>query len=342
MVNMRILVTGGAGYIGSVMIPLLLENGYKVKCLDRFFFGKESLKEVVSNPNLELIKDDIRWFDPSILRDIDATVDLASLSNDPAGELEPSKTYDINYLGRVRVAKLSKEHGVKRYILASTCSVYGFQESVLGETSSTNPLTTYAKSNVLAEKDVLSLADEEFTVTVLRQATVYGLSPRMRFDLAVNGMVLGAYKNKKIPVMRDGTQWRPFVHVKDTSKAFKTVLESPKDKVNGQIFNVGSNEQNIQILLLAELVKETLPIPIEIEWYGSPDKRSYRVDFDKINNVLAFTPDRTLKDGAREVYEALESGDITDSIKTRTVEWYKYLLEVDRIMQDVVIRGTIL
>ncbi|MGC9345851.1 MAG: NAD-dependent epimerase/dehydratase family protein, partial [Candidatus Bathyarchaeales archaeon] len=330
------------GYIGSVMISMLLERGYKVKCLDRFFFGKETLKDVVSNPNLELIKDDIRWFDPTVLGDIDATIDLASLSNDPAGELNPSKTYDINYLGRVRVAKLCKEYGVERYVLASTCSVYGFQEDILSENSRTNPLTTYAKSNVLAEKDILPLADEKFTVTVLRQATVYGLSPRMRFDLAINGMVLGAYKNKKIPVMRDGAQWRPFVHVKDTSKAFITVLESPKEKVNGQIFNVGSDEQNIQILSLATLVKETLPVPVEIEWYGSPDKRSYRVSFHKIKSVLGFAPDHMLKDGVKEVYDALDSGMVTDSIKTRTVDWYKYLLETYGLMRDVVIRDTLL
>jgi len=273
---------------------------------------------------------------------VDAVVDLASLSNDPSGELNPSKTYDINYLGRVRVAKLSKEYGVRRYVLASTCSVYGFQEEILDENSPTNPLTTYAKSNVLAEKDVLLLADEKFTVTVLRQATVYGLSPRMRFDLAINGMVLGIYKNKKIPVMRDGKQWRPFVHVKDTSKAFITVLESPEDKVNKQIFNVGSNEQNIQIFPLAELLKEALSLPFEIEWYGSPDKRSYRVNFDKIRSFLGFVPSYTPKEGAREVYEALEKGIVTDSLKTKTVEWYKHLLETHRLMREVLLKDTIL
>ena len=339
---MKILVTGGAGYIGSVMTRMLLERGYKVVCLDRFFFGKESLNEVFSNPNFKWVKDDIRWFDPIILKDVDAVVDLASLSNDPSGELNPSKTYDINYLGRVRVAKLSKEYGVRRYVLASTCSVYGFQEEILDENSPTNPLTTYAKSNVLAEKDVLLLADEKFTVTVLRQATVYGLSPRMRFDLAINGMVLGVYKNKKIPVMRDGKQWRPFVHVKDTSKAFITVLESPEDKVNKQIFNVGSNEQNIQIFPLAELLKEALSLPFEIEWYGSPDKRSYRVNFDKIRTALEFTPSYTPKEGAREVYEALEKGIVTDSLKTKTVEWYKHLLETHRLMREVLLKDTIL
>ena len=339
---MNVLVTGGAGYIGSILTTMLLEKGYKVKCLDRFFFGEEPLREISSNSNLELIKDDIRWFDPRILKDVDAVLDLASLSNDPSGELDPSKTFDINYLGRVRVAKLSKEHGVKRYVLASTCSVYGFQEDILNEGSPTNPLTTYAKSNVLAEKDVLSLADDKFTVTAMRQATVYGLSPRMRFDLAINGMILGVYNNKKIPVMRDGKQWRPFIHVKDTSRAFITVLESSTEKVNRQIFNVGANEQNFQILPLAEMVKEAIDVPVEIEWYGSVDKRSYRVDFSKIRQTLGFIPDHTPRDEARAVYEALENGKAADTIKTKTVEWYKHLLDAQKLMQEVIIKDTVL
>lgn len=340
---MQVLVTGGAGYIGSILIPILLDRGHKVKCLDRFFFGMETLDNAQSNANLELIKDDIRWFDPGILKGVDAVMDLAALSNDPSGELEPSKTFDINYLGRVRVAKLSKEHGIERYILASTCSVYGFREDmILDEKSPTNPLTTYAKSNLKAEKDVLLLSDQNFSVTVLRQATVYGLSPRMRFDLAINGMVLGLYKNKKIPVMRNGDQWRPFVHVKDTSKAFLTVMESPKDKVNGEVFNVGSNDQNCQILALAKIIGESLPISLQIEWYGSPDKRSYRVSFDKIHRVLGFEPNYTPKEGALEVYEALKSGKVTDSIKTRTVEWYKHLLGIHALVKSIEIKDTIL
>lgn len=341
--KMQVLVTGGAGYIGSVLIRMLLDRGYKVKCLDRFFFGKEPLKDVLSAPDLELIRDDIRWFDPKFLRDVDAVIDLAALSNDPSGELDPAKTFDINYLGRTRVAKLSREYGVKRYILASTCSVYGFrQDMVLDEGSPTNPLTTYAKSNLMAERDVLPLADSNFTVTVLRQATVYGLSPRMRFDLAINGMTLGLFKRKKISVMRDGDQWRPFIHVKDTSKAFITVLESSEHKVNGEVFNAGSNEQNYQILSLAEMIGEAISIPFEIGWYGSPDERSYRVNFDKIHSTLGFSPDYTANEGAREVYEALEGGKVTDSLKTKTVEWYKHLLSMHATLKEIVIRDTIL
>jgi nucleoside-diphosphate-sugar epimerase len=268
---------------------------------------------------------------------------MASLSNDPSGELDPQKTLDINYMGRVRVAKLSKKQGVKKYVLASTCSVYGFQEGILTEESALNPLTTYAKANVLAEKEILPLADKSFTATVLRQATVYGYSYRMRFDLAINGMVLGFYKNGKIPIMRDGKQWRPFVHVKDTSNAFIKVLEAEPELVNGQIFNVGSDEQNIQIFDLAKLVAESINMPFNYEWYGSPDNRSYKVSFKKIRENLKFKPLYTPKDGAKEVFEALKDGRLNpDDPRTITVKWYKNLLEMQVFIKNVEIDGKIL
>jgi nucleoside-diphosphate-sugar epimerase len=340
---MKVLVTGGAGCIGSVLTGLLLERGHKVVCLDRFFFGKDTLNGVMDNPNLETIRDDVRWFDPKILRGVDTVMDLAALSNDPAGELDPAKTLDINYVGRARVAKLSKEFGVKHYLLASSCSVYGFKEDeILDETSPPNPLTTYAKANLLAEREALQLADNSFVVTVLRQATVYGLSPRMRFDLAINGMVLGAFKNGKIPVMRDGSQWRPFIHVKDTSNAFLKVAEAKKEKVNGQIFNVGSDDQNYQVKSLVDMIAEAIPVEFGVEWYGDPDRRSYRVSFQKFKDALGFKPQCTPKEGAKEVYDALAEGRIRDSAKTRTVEWYKHLLNTQEMMNEILLRGTLL
>jgi len=338
---MRVLVTGGAGYIGSTLLRLLLEKGYDVVCLDRFFFGYDSIKDV--EDQIKVVKDDVRWFDPGILNGVDAVFDLAALSNDPSGELDPQKTLDINYKGRVRVAKLSKKHGVKRYVLASSCSVYGFQEGILTEQSGVNPLTTYAKANVLAERDVLPLADDSFVVTVLRQATVYGFSYRMRFDLAINGMVLSLFRDGKLRIMRDGTQWRPFVHVKDTSRAFIEVMEADSEVVNGQIFNVGSNDQNYQIFDLAKLVAESVGLPFVYEWYGSPDKRSYRVSFDKITNVLGFKPKYTPREGAREVFDALRDGRLSgDDLRTITVKWYKHLLEMQKFIRDVEINGVLL
>ena len=339
---MKVLVTGGAGYIGSVLTRRLLEQGYDVIVLDRLFFGRESLKEVENNSHLKIIKDDIRYFDGSILNNVDVVMDFAALSNDPTGELDPEKTLDINYRGRVRVATLAKKHGVKRYILASSCSIYGFQEGILTESSKENPLTTYANANFMAERETLALADDNFTVTILRQATVYGLSPRMRFDLAINGMVLGFFKNGKIPIMRDGTQWRPFVHVKDTSKAFIMTMEAERNIVQSQIFNVGSNDQNVQILPLAELVAKALNIEFKYEWYGSPDHRSYRICFDKIMNTLKYKPDHTIADGAKEVYMALKEGKVKDDIKTITVQWYKYLIESQKILNEVLYEGKIL
>jgi nucleoside-diphosphate-sugar epimerase len=338
---MRVLVTGGAGYIGSVLCRMLLEKGYDVTCLDRFFFGFDSIREI--EDKMRVVKDDIRWFDPDILRGIYAVIDMAALSNDPSGELDPQKTLEINYKGRVRVALLSKKAGVKKYILASTCSVYGFQEGVLTEDSPLNPLTTYAKANMLAEKDVLPLADKTFNVTVLRQATVYGYSPRMRFDLAINGMVLGFFRNGKVPIMRDGTQWRPFVHVKDTSNTFIKVLEAEDELVNGQIFNVGSDEQNFQIFNLAKLIAEAINLPFNYEWYGSPDKRSYRVSFQKIRKILKFEPKYTPREGAKEVFDALKDGRLNpDDPRTITVKWYKHLLEMHKFIKEIEMNGLIL
>lgn len=338
---MKILVTGGAGYIGSVLSRILLEKGYDVTILDRLYFGIDPIKDITER--ITLIKDDIRWFNPKILKGKDAVLDLASLSNDPSGELDPQKTMEINYKGRVRVANLSKKYGVSKYILASSCSVYGFQDGTLTEESPLTPLTTYAKASANAEKEVLPLSDKDFSVTVLRQATVYGYSHRMRFDLAINGMVLGFYKNGQIPIMRNGKQWRPFVHIKDASNAFAKILESDTELVNGQIFNVGSNDQNVQIFELAQLVAESINIPFKYEWYGDPDKRSYRVSFDKIKEKLNYKTNYTPQEGAKEVFDALKTGILeADDPRTITVKWYKSLIESQSLVKSVEMHGAIL
>ncbi len=321
----QVLVTGAGGYIGSVLVPYLLEHGYSVIALDRFFFGKDKLPD---HKNLSILEDDIRLFDKSILKDVDVVVDLAALSNDPSGELDPVKTWSINYLGRFRVAVLSKLMGVSRYVFPSSCSVYGFQDEVVDENSSTNPLTTYAKANLKAEQESLILSDDKFTVVILRFATVYGFSPRMRFDLAINGMVKGFFENGKIPILRDGTQWRPFVHIKDIAKAVRLVIESPSEIVNGEIFNVGSDEQNVQIFNLAQRVAEAIGIPFQYEWYGLPDHRSYRVSFKKIREKLGFSTDYSIEDGAIEIWKALKEKKLyPNDPKTITVEWYKKLIK---------------
>ncbi len=231
---------------------------------------------------------------------------------------------------------------MKRYILASSCSIYGFKDGLLDEKSPINPLTTYAKANRRAELAAKKLSDDKFTTTMLRFATVFGLSPRMRFDLAVNGMVLGFFKNKQIPIMRNGKQWRPFIHVKDVAEAYVKAIQFPKNKINGEIFNVGSDEQNLQILPLAKEVARAIGIPFKKNWNGDPDSRSYRISFKKFRNTLGFKTKFSVSFGARETYYALQKGKTTDSIKTKTVEWYKYLLDSKRISDSVTIMNKIL
>lgn len=322
----KVLVTGAGGYIGNVLCRLLLDNGYEVRALDTYYFGEDRLPS--QDANLEIVKGDIRFVESSIMDGVGAIIDLAAISNDPAGELDPVKTWSINHLGRFRMASLGKARGVRRYILPSSCSIYGFQDETVNEQSPVNPLTTYAKANLAAENDALSLSSDEFCVTVIRQATVYGLSQRMRFDLAVNGMTKGFFLNGKIPILKDGTQWRPFVHVKDTSRAMMLLLQTDHKEINGQIFNVGSNFQNYQIFDLAEKVAEGQGIPFDYEWYGEPDHRSYQVNFDKMSQLLDFEPEFAAQDGAREVRKSLDSGELDPNDPTTiTLGWYKHIIE---------------
>ena len=270
-------------------------------------------------------------------------IDLVAISNDPSGELFGDVTYQINHEARVSCAKLAKDNGVKRYILPSSCSIYGFQaEGVIAdEDSPTNPLTNYAKANLLAEEGVLPLADENFCVVVLRQSTVYGYSPRMRFDLAINGMTYGAWLNRKLPLMRDGQQWRPMVHVKDTAGAQIFMLTAQSESVSGQIFNVGSEMNNYRLGELAEQVAATVGNDVELEWYGDPDHRSYRVNFDKIES-LGFRAERVATDGVKEILEKLENGSLQKTDRTITLDWYKSLIYWEKIVERTKLHGGML
>ena len=337
----HVLITGGAGYIGSVLTRLLLQHDYRVTVVDRFYFGRDTLP--TDNPNLKTITDDIRWMDGALLKGVDAVIDLAAISSDPAGELDQDKTWAINHAGRVRICTLAKEAGVKRYILPSSCSVYGFRDGMLDETTTPNPLTTYAEANLKAEADVLALADDSYCVVVIRQATVYGDSPRMRFDLAVNGMTKGFLAKGKIPILRDGSQWRPMVHVADTSNCMRLLLSASTDKINGQIFNVGCDEQNYQIMPLAKLVAKGLDLPFAHEWYGDPDHRSYQVSFKKIKDTLDFKPKFDASSGARIIADKIKSGELDpNDPKTITVGWYKQLIEMSALLKDIERDGHVL
>lgn len=335
----RVLVTGAGGYIGTTLVPLLLDEGYAVRAIDRFFFGQGLLPE---HPRLEIVTEDTRKLALEHFERVDAVIDLAAISNDPSGELFQAATLEINRDSRVRAARLAREAGARRYVLPSSCSIYGFQANgvVADEASPTNPLTTYARANEMAEKGVLPLADEAYCVVVLRQATVYGLAPRMRFDLAINGMTFGAWKTGRLPLMRDGTQWRPMVHVRDTARAQMFMLAADPAKVNGEIFNVGSDGNTYQIGPLGRLVAGYVPKEVEVEWYGDPDERSYRVAFDKIE-ALGYRTELTAADGVAEICEALEAGSVDKTVRTITLDWYRELARWHRTIREVEMYGGI-
>jgi len=341
MEALNILITGGAGYVGSVLIPKLISQGHYIKCLDRFFFGDEYLSSKKFESNLDLIRDDIRWFEPKILDGIDVVLDLAALSNDPIGELNPEKTFEINHLGRVRVAKLSKKFGVKLYVLASSASIYGQQNEIVDENSQVFPITAYSKANRKAEVDVLPLNDSNFSVSSLRFASIYGISPRMRFDISVNSMVLDLYKTGKI-VVRGKNNRRPFLHINDAVEAYQKILKTNIDIISGQIFNVGSDDQNFEIGRLAKKIATSINKDFELELGNTNDHRSYTTSFKKIREKIGFIPKYSLEDGAQEIFQALERKEITDSIKSITLKWYKHILNDKKMFEKLSINGKIL
>lgn len=339
----RVLVTGAGGYIGSTLVEHLLGRGYKVTALDRFFFGEQALEPLSGRADLQILKKDIREIDAQDLRGVYAVCDLASLSNDPSGEIDPHLTHDINCEGRARVMAAARDAGVRRYLLSSSCSVYGRgQGTDLTEDGPTSPITTYARSTYEAEQRALEIGDARgLAVTALRNATVFGASRRMRFDLVVNLMTLSAVQKGRIIVMGGGRQWRPLVHVSDVARAFCAIIEADISKVHGQAFNIGL--QNYQVLGLAYTVRETLPFPIEIEIApDDPDRRDYNVAFAKAAKVLGFEAQVSIQDGIREIYEGLKSGVIDTGPKTSTVNWYRNILDAKKLIDDVILNGRIL
>ncbi len=338
-----VLITGAGGYIGSVLTGKLLSGDYRVIAVDRYYFGRDKL---TPQDNLKVVVEDSRKLTPQHFEGVDYVVDLVSISNDPSAELFSRQTMEINFESRARTALLARDSQVKRYILPSSASIYGYQDEIVNEDSPTNPLTVYARANEMAEKEVLKLSSETFVVTVIRQATVFGYSPRMRFDLAINGMTYGAWRNGKLPLMRDGTQFRPMVHIQDTTDVIRLLLTADTSAINGEIFNVGAPENNFQIGPLAERIADVVSKrsghPVNIEWYGHADVRSYRLDFSKIQNRLGWNAKWTAEQGVAEIMDFLESGRLERTPQTITLDWYRDLEYWHKVIKEVEKYGGIL
>src|SRR3989344_3798828 len=298
---MKVFITGIEGYIGTVLADELLKAGHEVAGLDAGFYREGWLYDGVKQ-EFSILRKDIRHIQPEDLGGFDAVVHLAELSNDPLGENNPELTYEINHHGTVNVAEKSKAAGVKRFIYFSSCSVYGASDNISDETSPTNPITAYAKCKVLNEQALRKMADENFSPVLLRNATAYGLSPRMRFDLVVNNLAGLAWTTKKIAMESDGAPWRPFVHVRDISRAVISSLNAPRKIIHNQIFNVGDNRSNYQIRDIASIVEQVFPgCEITLNKDGA-DKRNYRVNFDKINTTFpGFSSKEDIESGVKEL-----------------------------------------
>jgi nucleoside-diphosphate-sugar epimerase len=303
------LVIGGAGYIGSALLPKLLEKGYHVRLLDLLLYGTEPIQPWLNHPHLEIIQADFRQVDKVVaaMHDVDAVIHLGGIVGDPACALDEELTTEINVMATRMIAEVAKGSGVQHFIFASTCSVYGASDQQLDERSELNPVSLYARSKIASEKVLLKMADDHFAPVILRFGTIYGLSGRARFDLVVNLLSAKATVDKEITVF-GGDQWRPFLHVDDAARAMMMVLNAPGGVVRNQIFNVGSNEQNYTINEVAEIIHRHIPSAKIIHKGDDTDKRNYWVNFSKIRKTLNFTPAWTIDQGIDQVTEAIQTG----------------------------------
>ena len=336
---MRVLITGTDGYIGCLMAPYIAAHGHDVVGLDTRYF-REARLGPEAEATFPTITKDLRHMQRRDFEGFDAVIHLAGLSNDALGQISRQVTYDVNHHGSTRLAVLAKEAGVSRFLYASSCSVYGrSHEQIVTEESKLNPQTDYALCKMLDEREVAALADDIFSPTFLRNATAYGASPRMRFDLVVNNLAALAWTRKRIAMTSDGTPWRPIVHVLDICEAFRAALHAPRDAVHNEIFNVGRTDENYQIREIAECLADVFP-GCEVTYGASdPDQRSYRVSFDKVARQLpGFRCEWDLRRGAEQLRGLYERVQLTDEMFrfrafTRLAQ-LKYLMETGQIDAD--------
>ncbi len=337
---MRVLVTGHQGYIGTVLVPMLIAAGHDVVGLDSDLYQRSTFGERL--PVIPEIKKDVRDIVATDLEGFEAVLHLAGLSNDPLGNLNPNLTHDINYLATVRIGELAKQAGASRYIFSSSCSNYGAGgQDWLTEESAFNPVTPYGVSKVKSEQGLAKLADDSFSPTYLRNATAFGVSPRLRFDLVLNNLTAWAFTTGRVFIKSDGTPWRPIVHIEDISRAFLAALHAPRELVHNEAFNVGRNEDNYQIRELADMVKEIVPdCRVEYAEDAGPDLRCYRVDCSKILRVLPeFKPQWNARKGVQELYAAYQKVGLTleefEGDRYQRVAHLKSLLAEGKLGEDL-------
>jgi nucleoside-diphosphate-sugar epimerase len=326
---MKVLVTGHHGYIGSVMICVLQTAGHDVWGLDSYLYeGCDFGPDGCTVPS---IRQDVRDVTVDEIRGFDAVIHLAALSNDPLGQLNESSTFDINHHGSVWLARTAKAAGVPRFLFASSCSLYGAAgDQILNEGAAFQPLTAYGVSKVLVERDVSRLADDTFSPVFLRNATAYGVSPRLRADIVVNNLVGLAYTTGDVLIQSDGTPWRPLVHVRDISRAFLAVLEAPREATHNEAFNVGSTQENYQVREVADIVKAVVPgCSVKYLEGGGPDPRCYRVNCDKLaSRVPAFRTEWTVRRGVEELCQ----GCVQEGLTRERFERYVRLSRVQELL----------